>query len=69
MVVGNSKAAPKEKNVKITKIVKTSSVTNTSNMENKEKTIEEEKILKSKSGWGTDSLKIKISNPTISSNL
>ena len=43
VVIGNSKAAPKEKNVKTTKIVKTSSVTNTSSMENKEKTIEEEK--------------------------
>ena len=42
MLIGNSKAAPKEKNVKTTKIVKTSSVTNTSSMENKEKTIEEE---------------------------
>ena len=29
VVVGNSKVAPKEKNVKTTKIVKTSSVTNT----------------------------------------
>ena len=43
MVIGNSKATPKEKNVKTTKIVKTSSVANTSKMENKEKTTEEEK--------------------------
>ena len=43
MVVGNSKAEPKEKNVKTTKIVKSSSVTNTSSMENKEKTTEERK--------------------------
>lgn len=41
VIVGNSKAAPKEKNVKTTKIVKTSSVANTSRMENKEKTTEE----------------------------
>ena len=40
VVVGNSKAAPKENNVKTTKTVKTSSV---SSMENKGKTIEEEK--------------------------
>ena len=45
MVVGNSKATPKEKNVKTIKIVKTSSVTNTSIMENKEKTTKEEKRL------------------------
>ena len=45
VVVGNSQAAPKEKNVKHTKQVKTSSVTNTSSMENKEKTIEEGKRL------------------------
>ena len=43
MVVGNSKETPKEKGVKTTKIVKSSSVTNTSSMENKENTIEEEK--------------------------
>ena len=43
MIVGNSKATPKEKNVKTTKIVKASSVANTSSMENKEKTNEEEK--------------------------
>ena len=43
VVIGNSKVEPKEKNVKTTKIVKRSSVTNTSNMENKEKTTEEEK--------------------------
>ena len=43
VVVGNSKATPKVKNVNTTKIVKSSSVTNTSSMENKEKTIEEEK--------------------------
>ena len=40
VVVGNSKATPKEQNVKTTKIVKSSSVANTSSMENKEKTIE-----------------------------
>ena len=43
MANGNSKAAPKEKNVKTTKQVKTSSVVNTSSTENKEKTIEEYK--------------------------
>jgi hypothetical protein len=42
VVIGNSKATPKEKNVKTTKIVKTSSVANTSSMENKEKKDEEE---------------------------
>ena len=45
MVIGNSKAAPKEKNVKTTKHVKTSIVANTSSMENKEKTTKEEKRL------------------------
>ena len=43
VVVGNSKATPKEKNVKTKKIVKKSSVANTSSMENKERTTEEEK--------------------------
>ena len=43
VVVGNSKATPKEKNVKTIKIVKSSSVANTFSMENKEKTIKEEK--------------------------
>ena len=43
VVIGNSKAKPKEKNVKTIIKVKTSSVPNTSNMENKEKTTEEEK--------------------------
>jgi hypothetical protein len=43
VVVGNSQATPKAKNVRTTKIVKESSVANTSSMENKEKTIEEEK--------------------------
>ena len=43
VVVGNSKVTPKEKNVKITKIVESSSGTNTSSIENKEKTTEEEK--------------------------
>ena len=37
VVVGNSKATPKEKNVKTTRIVKSSSVANTSSIENKEK--------------------------------
>ena len=45
VVIGNSKEAPKEKNEKTTKIVKTSCVANTSSMENKEKAIEEEKTL------------------------
>ena len=44
-VIGNSKATPKEKNVKTTKIVKTTSVANTSSMKNKEKATEEEKRL------------------------
>ena len=35
VVIGNSKVAPKEKNVKTTKIVKTSTVANTSSMESK----------------------------------
>jgi hypothetical protein len=43
VVIGNSKVAPKEKNVKTTKQVKTSSVANTSSMENKENTTKEEK--------------------------
>ena len=42
MVIGNSKVAPKEKNVKITKVVKTSIVANTSSSDNKEKTTKEE---------------------------
>ena len=41
VVVGKLKVTPKEKNVKTTKIVKTSSVEYTSIMENKEKTTEE----------------------------
>ena len=45
VVVGNSKATPKEKNVKTTKIVKSSSIANTSSMENKEKETKEEKRL------------------------
>ena len=43
MVVSNSKATPKEKDVKTTKTIKASSVANTSSMENKDKTTEEEK--------------------------
>ena len=43
VVIGNTKEAPNEKNVKTTKSVKTSIVTNTSNMENKENTTKEEK--------------------------
>lgn len=43
VVIGNSKAEPKEKNLKTTKIVKTSSVANTSNNHNNEKTTKEEK--------------------------
>ena len=45
MVIGNSKATPKEKNVKITKTNKTLSVANTSSMENKEKAAKEENRL------------------------
>ena len=48
MVVGNSKATPKEKDVKTTKTAKASSVANTSSMENKEKTTEDEKRSNSK---------------------
>ena len=43
MIVGNSKATPKEKNAKDTKTIKASSVANTSNVEDKEKTTMEEK--------------------------
>ena len=43
MVVGNLKVTPKAKDVKTTKIVKSSSVSNTSSMENKEETTEEGK--------------------------
>ena len=43
VIVGDSKATPKEKNVNTTKTVKASSVTNTSSVENKEKTTEEDK--------------------------
>ena len=43
VVVGNSKATPKEKDVKTAKTFKASSVANTSSMENKEKTTKEEK--------------------------
>jgi hypothetical protein len=42
VVNSNSKATPKEKNVKTTKVVKTSTVANTSNSDNNEKTTEEE---------------------------
>ena len=38
VIVGNSKATPKAKNVKNTKTVKAASVANTSSVENKEKT-------------------------------
>ena len=43
MIVGNSKATPKVKNMKSTKTIKASSVANTSIVENKEKTTMEEK--------------------------
>jgi hypothetical protein len=42
VVNSNSKATPKEKNVKTTKVVKTSTIANTSNVDNTEKTTEEE---------------------------
>ena len=42
MVISNMKVTPKEKNVKIPKVVKTSTVANTSSSDNKEKTTEEE---------------------------
>ena len=42
MVNSNSKATPKEKNVKTTKVVKTSTVANTSNSDNNKKTTGEE---------------------------
>ena len=42
VVNSNSKATPKEKNVKTTKVVKTSTVANTSNSNNNKKTTEEE---------------------------
>ena len=42
VVIGNMEVTPKEKNVKTTKVVKTSTVENTSSLGNKEKTIEEE---------------------------
>ena len=45
MVIANSKASLKEKNVKTAKIVKTSAIANTSSTKNKEKTIEEVKRL------------------------
>jgi hypothetical protein len=48
-VIGNSKEAQKEKNVKTTKQVKTLSVTNISSTKNKEKTTEEEKRLNPRS--------------------
>lgn len=43
LVVGNSKVTEKGNSMKATKIVKTSSVTNTSNVEDNEKQIMEEK--------------------------
>ena len=43
VVVGNSKLEPKDKNVKTTKIIKTSSVTNTPSMEKKENRTKEGK--------------------------
>ena len=42
VVISNTKATPKEKNVKTTKVVKTSTITNTSNSDNKEETTKEE---------------------------
>ena len=42
VVNSNSKATPKEKNVKTTEVVKTSTVVNNSNSDNNEKTTEEE---------------------------
>ena len=42
VVISNSKETPKEKNVKNTKVVKTSTIANTSSSDNKEKTTEEE---------------------------
>ena len=43
VIVGNLKVTPKEKNMKTTKIVKESSVTNTSSVENNKKATKEEK--------------------------
>ena len=43
VLVGNSKATPKEKSIKATKTFKSSSVANTSNVEDKEITKMEEK--------------------------
>ena len=43
MLVGNSKATPKEKSIKATKTFKASSVTNTSNVEDTERTTMEER--------------------------
>ena len=45
MVVGNTKAEPKENNVNTTKIAKSSSVANTSSMEYKEKETKKENRL------------------------
>ena len=42
VVNSNSKATPKEKNVKTTKVVKTSTIANSTSSNNKEKTTEEE---------------------------
>ena len=43
VAIGNSKATPKGRNRKTTKLVETSSVTNTSSVKNKEKTTMEKK--------------------------
>ena len=42
VVISNTKATPKENNVKTTKVVKTSTIANTSRTENKDKTTKEE---------------------------
>ena len=52
VVISNSKATPKEKNVKDTNVVKTSTVANTSNSDNKEDNRGRSKKTESKSRWG-----------------
>ena len=43
IIIGNSKATPKEKNVKTTKKIKNSSVANTSSTNNKEKKLKKKR--------------------------
>ena len=63
VVIFNSKATPKEKNVKTTKTIKTSSVTNISSTKNKEKTTKGEKRLNPRVDGALIGIKLRFETP------